>query len=261
MNWTASYGFMTSRWGRFRCTPDTVLHVSRGNMASLFLSTARVATKFSQVTGKRIFSIFAISGGQGRLLNLVEHFAGSLMGNGNPALVGQVPAMLRRYRARVTPPLQVRFRNSMVKNNGNALKGILALNGQTRRLHEIRVMFLPQLLKWDDRNSMAFSIESRYPFLDHELIELCLSFAPQALYRQGWTKYPLRLGLKDHLPTKIRDRRSKFGFETPQDKWLCGALRPSSRAGSEASDRSGIMWNERMFDAWQRDLAASRKTR
>jgi asparagine synthase (glutamine-hydrolysing) len=163
---------------------------------------------------------------QGCLLDLVEHFAGALIGNGNPTLVGQVPVMLRRYRARVTPPLQVRFRDGVVKNNGDVLKGLLALNGQTRRLHEIRAMFLPRLLKWDDRNSMAFSVESRYPFLDHELIELCLSFAPQTLYRRGWTKYPLRLGLKNHMPSKIRDRRSKFGFETPQDKWFCGALRP-----------------------------------
>jgi len=134
--------------------------------------------------------------------------------------------MLRRYRARVAPPLQVRFRDALIKNNGDVLKGLLALNGQTRRLHEIRGMFLPRLLKWDDRNSMAFSVESRYPFLDHELIELCLSFAPKTLYRRGWTKYPLRLGLNNHMPLKIRDRRSKFGFETPQDKWFGGALRP-----------------------------------
>jgi asparagine synthase (glutamine-hydrolysing) len=86
-------------------------------------------------------------------------------------------------------------------------------------------MHLPRLLKWDDRNSMAFSIEGRYPFLDHELIELCLSFAPGTLYRQGWTKYPLRLGLQNDLPEKILRRRSKFGFEVPQDGWLCGPFR------------------------------------
>jgi asparagine synthase (glutamine-hydrolysing) len=86
-------------------------------------------------------------------------------------------------------------------------------------------MFLPRMLKWDDRNSMAFSIECRYPLLDHELIELCLSFAPETLYRHGWTKYPLRLGLKNLLPPKIRDRRSKLSFCAPQDEWLCGPLR------------------------------------
>jgi asparagine synthase (glutamine-hydrolysing) len=101
-------------------------------------------------------------------------------------------------------------------------------------------MFLPRLLKWDDRNSMAFSVEGRYPFLDHELVELCLSFAPQTLYRHGWTKYPLRLGLRDDLPPKILHRRSKFGFETPQEKWLCGPLRPVLEHWLE-SDRP--VWN------------------
>ncbi len=87
-------------------------------------------------------------------------------------------------------------------------------------------MFLPRLLKWDDRNSMAFSVEGRYPFLDHELIELCLSFAPHTLYNCGWTKWPLRLGLGSILPDKIGSRKTKLGFEVPQDKWLCGPLFP-----------------------------------
>jgi asparagine synthase (glutamine-hydrolysing) len=163
---------------------------------------------------------------QRSFLDLVTHFAGALAGGGNPALVNQVPTMLRRYCARINPPLPVRFQNTAVRNNGAVLKNVLALDPQVRRLREIRVMFLPQLLKWDDRNAMAFSIESRYPFLDHELIELCLSFAPETLYRYGWTKYPLRLGLNSILPSKVRDRRSKFGFLTPQDSWLCGSLRP-----------------------------------
>ena len=88
-------------------------------------------------------------------------------------------------------------------------------------------MFLPRLLKWDDRNSMAFSVEGRYPFLDHELIDLCLSFAPHTLYHYGWTKYPLRTGLQSVLPQSLLKRRSKVGFEVPQDKWLCGPLRPA----------------------------------
>jgi asparagine synthase (glutamine-hydrolysing) len=73
---------------------------------------------------------------------------------------------------------------------------------------------------------MAFSVEGRYPLLDHQLIELCLAFAPDTLYRMGWTKYPLRLGLRNKLPPTVLHRRSKFGFETPQDHWLCSVLRP-----------------------------------
>jgi hypothetical protein len=46
------------------------------------------------------------------------------------------------------------------------------------------------------------------------------------LNHRGWTKRPLREGLGDMLPKAIKHRRSKFSFETPQDQWLCGTLRP-----------------------------------
>ena len=157
---------------------------------------------------------------------LASHMVGALMGNGNPTLVKQVPVMLRRYLARSRPSFQIRLRDAASGNTVDVLNEILGLDDQARREYQIRTMFLPRLLKWEDRNSMAFSVEGRYPFLDHELIELCLSFAPQTLYKRGWTKYPLRLGLKNELPPKVLWRRSKFGFEAPQDRWLCGALRP-----------------------------------
>lgn len=161
----------------------------------------------------------------GYMLPLTSHFVGALMGSGNPTLLAQVPVMLRRYRARSKPTSLVRLRNTLIGDTRPILKKVLALDEQAWRVEEIRSMFLPRLLKWDDRNSMAFSVEGRYPFLDHELIELCLSFAPQTLYHHGWTKWPLRLGLRDNLPKEIRYRRTKFGFEVPQDKWLCGPLR------------------------------------
>jgi asparagine synthase (glutamine-hydrolysing) len=173
---------------------------------------------------------------QGQMLALMSHFVGALVGKGNPTLVNQIPLMLRRYRARMRPSLRVRLSDTVVTDTARLLNEILALNEQARRVYEMRTMHLPRLLKWDDRNSMAFSVEGRYPFLDHELIELCLSLAPQTLYRQGWTKSPIRIGLKDHLPAKILQRRSKAGFETPQDKWLCGPLRPELESWLE-SDR------------------------
>jgi asparagine synthase (glutamine-hydrolysing) len=162
---------------------------------------------------------------KGRVFPLLEHFGGALFGGGNPSLVGQVPTMWRRYRARKTPSV-VRLRYSLERDSLALLQEIMHMDGQARRLYDIRSMFLPRLLKWEDRNSMAFSVEGRYPFLDHELIELCLSFAPETLYWRGWTKWPLRTGLQVELPNTIRWRRSKFGFETPQDKWLVGPFRP-----------------------------------
>jgi asparagine synthase (glutamine-hydrolysing) len=163
---------------------------------------------------------------QGHILRLAYHFAGAVTGKGNPALWGQIPVMVKRYQARREPNILVRFRRALVGDTTPVLEKILALDEHAWRVQEIRSMFLPRLLKWEDRNSMAFSVEGRYPFLDHELIELCLSFAPRTLYHWGWTKWPLRRGLKGMLPAKIFYRRTKRGFEVPQVEWLRGALRP-----------------------------------
>ena len=100
------------------------------------------------------------------------------------------------------------------------------MSEQERRVYEIRRLYLPRLLKWDDRNFMAFGVEGRYPFLDHEVIELALSLAPETLYSRGWIKEPLRRGLAGMLPQSILRRRTKSGFETPQADWLRGPLRP-----------------------------------
>lgn len=177
---------------------------------------------------------------RGRWLALAAHLAGALMSDGNSSLFEQAPLMFRRYRSRSRGGTHVRLRSRSVASSGTILNKALALRGQARRVGEIRNLFLPRLLKWDDRNSMAFSIEGRYPFLDPELIELCLSFSPELLFHRGWTKWPLRRGLRSLLPEQVYKRRSKFGFEVPQDRWLCGPLRPAIERWL-ASDRP--LWN------------------
>ncbi|HEU5227119.1 MAG TPA: asparagine synthase (glutamine-hydrolyzing) [Ktedonobacteraceae bacterium] len=166
----------------------------------------------------------------GQFFALLQHLVGSSLQGGNPLLLAQIPVMFRRYLSRRKPASLVRLRPVLDADRANVLKKVFALSEHEWRVEQIRTMFLPRLLKWDDRNSMAFSVEGRYPFLDHELIELCLSFASQTLYHHGWTKWPLRVGLRDALPGMVLHRRSKFAFEVPQDVWLCGPLRPSLEA-------------------------------
>lgn len=79
---------------------------------------------------------------------------------------------------------------------------------------------LEHLLKWEDHNSMAHSVESRVPFLDHNLVERTLSLPAQQIIHKATTKYMMRQALKDTLPEKIRTRRDKIGFATPWDKWF-----------------------------------------
>jgi asparagine synthase (glutamine-hydrolysing) len=78
---------------------------------------------------------------------------------------------------------------------------------------------LPQLLRYEDRSSMAFSIESRVPFLDHPLVELVLSFPTEQKYHHGWSKFVQRKAAAGRLPDEIVWRRDKLGFATPQEAW------------------------------------------
>ncbi|MEX2113425.1 MAG: asparagine synthase (glutamine-hydrolyzing) [Pirellulales bacterium] len=155
---------------------------------------------------------------QFHFLRLGTQLGGALLPGGNPELVRQVPWMIKRYRAR---------RKATGSGNGDGpVQQVAQMTARQWRVYEIRELTLPRLLKWDDRNFMAFSVEGRYPFLDHTLIELCLSMAPGVLYDRGWTKEPLRRGLVGMLPQSILRRRSKIGFEPPQDRWLSGPLVP-----------------------------------
>ncbi len=80
---------------------------------------------------------------------------------------------------------------------------------------------LEHLLKWEDRNSMWFSfLESRVPFLDHNLVERTLALPGDQKIEKGITKSILRKSMKGILPEKIRVRSDKIGFETPQDECL-----------------------------------------
>lgn len=79
---------------------------------------------------------------------------------------------------------------------------------------------LPKLLRHEDRNSMAHSIESRMPFLDYQLVEFAVRCPPALKLRNGWTKWILRAALDGTLPDSVRLRKSKLGFDTPQSEWL-----------------------------------------
>jgi asparagine synthase (glutamine-hydrolysing) len=60
------------------------------------------------------------------------------------------------------------------------------------QIHEIATLQLPHLLRYEDRNSMWHSIETRLPFLDYRLVEFCVSLRAEWKIQRGWTKYILR---------------------------------------------------------------------
>ncbi|HEY1813808.1 MAG TPA: asparagine synthase (glutamine-hydrolyzing) [Kofleriaceae bacterium] len=79
---------------------------------------------------------------------------------------------------------------------------------------------LPALLRYGDRNSMAFSVESRTPILDYRLAELIFSLPLSMIMRGGWTKWVFRKALEGRLPPAVQWRKDKLGFVTPESLWL-----------------------------------------
>jgi asparagine synthase (glutamine-hydrolysing) len=85
---------------------------------------------------------------------------------------------------------------------------------------------LPPLLRHEDRNSMAFGLESRVPFLTPAMAQFTLSLpAEYLLDADGTSKRVFRAAMRGIVPDPILDRKEKLGFETPELAWL-RALRP-----------------------------------
>src|ERR1051326_7830593 len=135
--------------------------------------------------------------------------------------------------------------------------------------------YLHELLMKQDQMSMATSVESRVPFLDHKLVEFTCSLPEKLKLRGGTTKYILREAMKGVLPEAILSR-SKMGFPVPIGAWFRGAYRSvideyvlSERALSRGifapefvreivalhqagEDHSERLWALVNFEMWQR---------
>jgi asparagine synthase (glutamine-hydrolysing) len=87
-------------------------------------------------------------------------------------------------------------------------------------LSQLAATSLPMLLHWEDRDSMAHSIEARVPFLDYRLVEFVLGLPDEFKIAEGMTKRVLREGMRGILPERVRGRVDKLGFVTPEEVWV-----------------------------------------
>jgi asparagine synthase (glutamine-hydrolysing) len=93
-------------------------------------------------------------------------------------------------------------------------------------LNLMRTTLLPTLLHTEDINAMAWGIESRVPFLDHRLVDLCMTMPTAHRFHNGESKRVLRAAMRGTVPDAILDRADKTGFITPgHTRWLRGGLR------------------------------------
>ena len=113
----------------------------------------------------------------------------------------------------------------------------------------------PDLLRYEDKNSMAFSIEARVPFLDHEMVEFIFSLPIDQKIKGGWNRAVYRNAMKGRMPEKIRTRRSKIGFTNPDIQWMkakAGDLRDTFASSSLGS--RGLYDQDRLVGAWDEYL-------
>lgn len=93
-------------------------------------------------------------------------------------------------------------------------------NLNTRLCNDVLNKSIPALLHNEDGNSMAFSIESRVPFLDYRIVEFAIALDGKYKIRNQWTKWIIRKACRDYLPKEIAKRKNKMGFPAPFARWL-----------------------------------------
>jgi asparagine synthase (glutamine-hydrolysing) len=95
----------------------------------------------------------------------------------------------------------------------------------SRLYKELAYETVPATLRPEDRNSMAFSIEARSPFLDYRLAEFAFSLSNDVKIRHGIGKWAIREGMRGLVPDAVLDRRDKQGWNAPTNEWFRGAGR------------------------------------
>lgn len=158
----------------------------------------------------------------------LRHIIGAVMPTGNYQLLKQVGSHFRVYRSRKMRSnreiLAGPYRHHGYSLQENWADRFKEVSGREYRLHELTHIHLPRLLKWEDRNSMAFGVEGRYPFLDVPLAEFALSLSEEVNLHAGWNKYAFRKAMQGIIPKEIQWRKTKVGFETPQSEWIRSSL-------------------------------------
>ena len=111
------------------------------------------------------------------------------------------------------------FYNRYKKSTYHPLPFKASLNNHMHNTLSVNGMF-EALLRYADRNSMAFSREVRLPFLNHHLVTFLYSLPSIYKINNGWSKYLLRKAYEDIVPKEISWRKDKIGYAPPEKQWM-----------------------------------------
>ncbi|HZE39097.1 MAG TPA: asparagine synthase (glutamine-hydrolyzing) [Stackebrandtia sp.] len=129
-------------------------------------------------------------------------------------------ALADRLRGRRRVPVNTLLARDFRAAHADERLGMVDDDLKTRLADDIFRHSLQSLLRYEDRNTMRFSIEGRVPFLDANLIDLLWSHDESMILSGGWNKRVLRDATRGLLPPMINQRRNKIGFTTPEDAWF-----------------------------------------
>lgn len=173
---------------------------------------------------RKFFLFYALSIARNPRISSLTHFIGAVLPL-VPAIARRAGVFLperRRYAGTGTgmgtrlllPPLSNVAHMGLPKGLGTAERQIL----------DVTRFSLPTLLRYEDRNSMGNSVESRLPFLDHRVIEFGVALSERMKLRNGFGKWILRKAMVSKVPDSIRLNRDKRGFDVNQKRWIALGL-------------------------------------
>ncbi|MBS1589312.1 MAG: asparagine synthase (glutamine-hydrolyzing) [Bacteroidetes bacterium] len=131
--------------------------------------------------------------------------------------IGSLFANLRKIEYKRRTSFLKPYSNSFLFLNELAKR---YLNVNRLQEYEIESTNLPVLLRYEDKNSMRHSIETRLPFIDYITLENALNVNMKYKVKDGWTKYILRKMIDKYLPKEVVWRKNKLGFNAPESSWL-----------------------------------------
>jgi asparagine synthase (glutamine-hydrolysing) len=153
---------------------------------------------------------------QKKIYTLSKEFLGSLI-NGTNIWQFELSKVKRYYR-----PF-LKNEKKFLQINNDLIKTWNSRDIYLNYIMDFEHASIPILTRYEDRNAMANSIETRLPYLDHRLVEFLINCPIEYKIKNGWSKYLLRKYFNE-LPGKIRWRRDKKGFVVPEEKWLKSEL-------------------------------------
>jgi asparagine synthase (glutamine-hydrolysing) len=165
--------------------------------------------------------------------------------------------------------------NLKVLHNRKRLNNLFSLIGfKNFQKREMMLRNLPHLLRYEDKNSMRHSIETRLPFVDYLFVNDAISVNEKLKFKNGYLKYLLRKIVNKKLPHEIVWRTNKFGFEAPTDMWLnvykaemidqishSNILEHVMDINDKVFNEKGLLWRMYNIAVWEKVFKVKLSTR